>query len=385
MTIAVDLHLVTCGIVGLLSLVCLLVHLALGRGSSLAWLMAATLCVLVETLLFRYAGPSTVTAGLVAILVASAYFAASQAIGAACRLSATSRRITLCWVTLTALSLALLAFPVEPTVRYIPFQLAGILVFLDTIRRLARAPKRGVLENGMLVLGLLTVAGNIVRIPMFPALLGQPTPWAIASEDTFTLVFMPAMGLLTMCLVALVIARIVASVIGEYRHSAERDGLTELLNRRAFDALIDKPASSRGAIVMCDIDRFTAINDRFGHQAGDEVIRSFACMLSLHGDYAGRVGGEEFALLLLDTSLADAAEQAEGIRSAFDGMCHPAIGPSAQFSASFGVAAFEAGTSIRTAMRDADRALYSAKRNGRNLVTVAQGTAPLDEPLLSAA
>ena len=136
---------------------------------------------------------------------------------------------------------------------------------------------------------------------------------------------------------------------------------------------------------MCDIDRFKQINDRFGHHVGDEVIRSFACMLSEHGHHAGRVGGEEFALLLLDTGLDEAAAQAERIRSAFDSLYHPAIGPDVQLSASFGVAAFEPGSSVHAAMRSADHALYTAKHTGRNHVTVAHEEDALPAPILSAA
>ncbi|WP_267897140.1 GGDEF domain-containing protein [Alteriqipengyuania lutimaris] len=86
------------------------------------------------------------------------------------------------------------------------------------------------------------------------------------------------------------------------------------------------------------------------------------------------------------TRLEDAVAQAEQIRSDFCRLRHPAIGPAAQLSASFGVAAFGPGTSIRTAMRQADRALYAAKSSGRNRVEVAQEEQRAHpQPILSAA
>lgn len=385
MALAVDLHLTIAGAIFGLSLVSLLVHLALRRDTALGWLVAAMMCVAVEMLALRFTAHWTSGVAFIAILVPAIYFCAAQALRQGLGLGPMNHRVALGSVMLTSLSLVFLTTSLPPTLQYMPFQLAGILLFLDATLALARVRQRHTLEQGMLALGVMVLAGGIFRVPMFPALLGEPTPWAPVDAAAFEPVFIQFIGWLTTGLALLLVARIVTKVIVGYRYSAERDGLTELLNRRAFDALTDKPAPSRGAIVMCDIDRFKAINDRFGHHVGDEVIRSFACMLSLHGDFAGRVGGEEFALLLLDTTLEEAAGRAEDIRSAFDGLCHPAIGPAAQLSASFGVAAFEADTPIRQAMRNADRALYWAKQNGRNRVTVASEESSPPEPILSAA
>tara|TARA_B100000029_G_scaffold303850_1_gene296665 strand:+ start:3109 stop:4266 length:1158 start_codon:yes stop_codon:yes gene_type:complete len=383
--IAVDLHLTILGVIIGLTLVSLLVHLTLRRGSALGWMAAGLLCVSAELLVLRYGAHSGLGIAAVAMLIPAIYFCAAQAIRRGTGLPPMSRRVSVGTTVLTALSLVLLAMPIPPTLHYVPFQLASIFVFVDTILALARKRDRDALENGLVVLGFLVLTGVILRVPMFPALLDEPTPWAPFDPALFERVFIQCMGVLNTSLALLIVARIVTKVIGGYRHSSERDGLTELLNRRAFDALIDRPAACPGAIIMCDIDRFKAINDSFGHQAGDEVIRSFACMLSLQGDHSGRIGGEEFALLLLDTNLEEAAEQAEGLRSAFGSLQHPAIGPNVRVSASFGVAAFEAGTPIRAAMRRADMALYSAKQNGRNRVEIARQEAVTPPLALAAA
>lgn len=385
MSIEVDLHLTILGVIIGLILVSLLVHLALRRGSALGWMAAGLLCVSVELLVFRYGMHSRAGVAIIAVLVPAIYVCASQAIRMVANLPLSSRRVTLATVGLTALSLLLLTMPVPPTLQYVPFQLASILVFLDTTLALARKPDRHILDTGLFVLGFLVLVGVILRIPMFPTLLGEPTPWAQFDPALFERVYIQCMGVLNTGLAMLIVARIVANVIFAYRHSSERDGLTELLNRRAFDALIDRPAAAHGAIIMCDIDRFKQVNDRFGHHVGDEVIRAFADTLGRYGDHAGRVGGEEFALLLLGTGIEQAAAQAERIRQAFDSLHHPAIGADMQLSASFGVAAFDASVPARTALRNADHALYEAKRHGRNRVTIAREQSARPQPLLSAA
>ena len=385
MTIPVDLHLMILGVIVGLTLASLLVHLKLRRGSALGWLASALLFVAVELAVLRFGTHSRMGVAAISMLVPAIYFCAAQAIRQATGLPLTSNRVAIGLVVLVALSLVLLTMPVSPTLQYVPFQLASMLVFLDTTLAVARKRNRDAVENGLLVLGLFVLAGVVLRIPMFPAMLDQPTPWAPFDPALFERVFIQCMGVLTTTLALLVVARIVTRVIVGYRHSSERDGLTELLNRRAFDTLIDKSAASHGAIVMCDIDRFKEINDRFGHHVGDEVIRAFADMLGRHGEHAGRVGGEEFALLLPNTSIGQAVAEAERIRSAFASLCHPEIGGAAQLSASFGVAAFEPGMPIRTAMQNADKALYSAKQTGRNRVTIARDESSLPEPLLSAA
>ena len=385
MAVTVDLHLTILGVITGLIILSLFVHLALRRGSALGWMAAALLCVSIELVVLRYGAHLRLGVAAVAMLVPAIYFCAAQAIRKGTGLPLTGRRVLVGAAILTAMSLVLLTMPVPPTLQYVPFQLASILLFLDPTLALARKPARDTFENCLLVLGFLVLVGVILRVPMFPPLLDEPTPWAPFDPALFERVFIQCMGVLNTSLALLVVARVVTKVIAGYRHSSERDGLTELLNRRAFDALIDQPAASQGAIVMCDIDRFKTINDRFGHHVGDEVIRSFAGTLQRHADQAGRVGGEEFAILLPDTSLQDAVAEAESIRRAFESLHHPAIGTGTKLSASFGVATFAGGLSPRAAMQSADRALYSAKRTGRNRVTIAYEEDAMPDLMLSAA
>lgn len=163
---------------------------------------------------------------------------------------------------------------------------------------------------------------------------------------------------------------------------AWRDPLTGIDNRRAFDAALhlewDRARLTEHSLglLMVDIDRFKAVNDLLGHIAGDEVIRAVGKALqssaSLSSDVLARYGGEEFACLLPDTSLRKARLIAERMRAAVEALAiaHPAA-PDGVVTISVGVASVVPGddTSIEALVREADRALYTAKSDGRNRVS----------------
>lgn len=157
----------------------------------------------------------------------------------------------------------------------------------------------------------------------------------------------------------------------ELDYKARHDTLTGSLNRGAvFEEaqrfLRDQPLS----LVMLDIDFFKRINDTFGHPAGDAVIRELVKRLSevLEGQGTiGRVGGEEFTILLPDTSLQAAAAIAESIRH--NVACHTFESlPQHPVTASFGISWSAPGTAFEYAYSTADAALYEAKKQGRNRV-----------------
>ncbi len=152
------------------------------------------------------------------------------------------------------------------------------------------------------------------------------------------------------------------------------DPLTSLANRRRLDTVIEselaraerygKPLS----VIMADIDHFKRINDSCGHEVGDLVLRNFSSILRekiRQSDIAGRWGGEEFLIVLPETTLDDAVYLAEKLR--LEAQTQNYEGVSWQVSASFGVAALN-GDSWQELIRRADDALYRAKNEGRNRV-----------------
>lgn len=167
---------------------------------------------------------------------------------------------------------------------------------------------------------------------------------------------------------------------GAYAAAEERartDDLTGLKNRRAFYELGARTlehAQRYGhpvCVVMLDIDRFKRINDTWGHAAGDEAIKAVAQVIRQTvraTDISGRVGGEEFAVLLPESSAEEAAAQAERLRQAVAGLSLRQGADEIPITCSLGVAERDGESSLDRLMRRADLALYEAKVQGRNRV-----------------
>ena len=159
---------------------------------------------------------------------------------------------------------------------------------------------------------------------------------------------------------------------------ASTDGLTGVYNRRRFLELAglerERAQGGSACIALFDLDRFKLINDAHGHLAGDAVIRGAIEVIRQHcrqGDLVGRYGGEEFVLCLPDTPLPLAREIAERICTALAATAVNHDGRPIPVTASIGVAALHQGESIEQWLSRADKALYEAKRAGRNRCAVA--------------
>lgn len=187
------------------------------------------------------------------------------------------------------------------------------------------------------------------------------------------------------CAYLLVVVGFLASVLVEYQqhlsHIATEDPLTRLLNRRGLeDALHVSLARAARAgtpttAIMVDIDHFKRINDSFGHETGDQVLRAIAGVLervSRAGDVVSRIGGEEFLLILPDTSVSAARVLAERIRSAIGDRPLLVEQQRIPVTVSLGVAGSLGDVDLDTLSAEADRAMYLAKRGGRNRVAVVE-------------
>jgi diguanylate cyclase (GGDEF)-like protein len=185
------------------------------------------------------------------------------------------------------------------------------------------------------------------------------------------------------------VADICAAAIQNARHFertqqlAYLDGLTGIFNRRFFEMRIQEEIQRAGryeselSVVMLDLDHFKRLNDEFGHLLGDEVLRQMSVIFQNHlrkGDVVCRYGGEEFALLLPNTSTENAVEVAEKLRRTVETWHFPGVARPVTLSA--GIAGFpEHGNNRDEIIAAADNALYFAKQNGRNRVTSASAAA----------
>lgn len=172
-----------------------------------------------------------------------------------------------------------------------------------------------------------------------------------------------------------------ADLAAKMQRLATADPLTGIYNRRGFEDSAERAIRNAQrqrqslAVVVADIDNFKMINDRHGHNIGDRALRHFASRLERlvrRGDLIGRIGGEEFALLLVNTRAQDALEVVERIRRDIAAM--PVDGPPGLvMTASFGVTGLRPGDiSLGQLLIRADRALYRSKVDGRDRVTSAE-------------
>jgi diguanylate cyclase (GGDEF)-like protein len=166
------------------------------------------------------------------------------------------------------------------------------------------------------------------------------------------------------------------------REQSIRDPLTGLFNRRYMEEFLqseERRALRSGApigIIMFDVDHFKQLNDTHGHAAGDYVLRALAQMLIAHireGDIVCRYGGEEFIVILPGASLEITRDRAEALRKLVAEVVIDYVGrSSAGVTISLGVACFPAhGSTSEEVLQRADKALYAAKKAGRNQVVLA--------------
>ena len=189
-----------------------------------------------------------------------------------------------------------------------------------------------------------------------------------------------------------------APILGNLRNlaiaevRAATDSLTGLPNRRALDDTLKRMVAQTSraltplAALMCDLDHFKEINDRFGHGRGDDVLAAVGAALSdslRGGDFAGRYGGEEFLILLPGTGLEGAVEAAARLRASVSAIRVPVV--DRHISLSVGIAVLpDHALDAQSLERAADRALYAAKKAGRDRAEIFSATPDFVEPRVAA-
>jgi diguanylate cyclase (GGDEF)-like protein len=273
--------------------------------------------------------------------------------------------------------------PRQSLVRMMAYQLPyAIMQFVGLAIVWSSRQRRGRLD--LILMAVLAASGlQFASKPFIAHALGGwganpqaylQSNYALVSQSLGT-VFALALALLTLAILA-------RDVLVEVISKSEVDTLSGLFNRGGFTRQAELAvlgAVRQGvpvALVIADLDHFKSINDGFGHASGDRVIETFAGLLreAAAGHHAaGRIGGEEFAIILTGTNLAGARLFAEGTRSAFGTLPIDGLPADNRCTASFGVAELHPGETVADLMRRADEALYLAKNAGRDCVRVSAG------------
>jgi len=271
-----------------------------------------------------------------------------------------------------------------------PLPRHAALVLMRHGRVVAGGPigARGVVEHGRLEFGsvafeakaatLAAAATSIVAVEPVSAVQARINDYRRKLLLAAALTLALAAGLATR------LARPVARVLGDLARltrQAQTDALTNLANRRALDERLDvevehaRRLGTNLGFVIADIDNFKSINDRYGHQTGDDVLRAVARVFAdavRELDLPGRYGGEEIGVVLPGTNLNGSRNTAERIRKLVDELelTTPA-GEPIRVTASFGAACFPTHGSVEELVAAADGSLYEAKRAGKNRVVTA--------------
>lgn len=290
------------------------------------------------------------------------------------------------WIAIAAIStLSVLAIPLIFTLDYgsplrsLAYQLPYFAMHSLIVFTIFRSRRRQALDVLLMVLTAVTALLYLVR-PLIVWIVGtanapqgyMATTYAAISQSV------GAVTLIAMALVLLLV--IMRDTAAEMNIRSETDSLSGALNRRGFDAHAERllaQAQRTGAplaLVTADLDHFKAINDGFGHAAGDMVIAHFASLLrgsAAAAAIVSRLGGEEFAVLMPDATIAEGRRYAETVRTALAAAPLSGLGVDQRVTASFGVAQAMPGDTLFDLSRRADAALYRAKASGRNQVSAA--------------
>lgn len=264
--------------------------------------------------------------------------------------------------------------PNQPLRYFIGSVISGILFIIAGIRfirdRFKNSPIQFLFGLSLIFHGLF----NCLRVGLFQPPIAQSLGSLTLTPTDFILYEQ----LFISTLFALGIVMIVnESISKQLRIQADYDYLTNLFNRRVFLDLLKKNKSLSlrtkipSSLMMIDIDHFKSINDQYGHQIGDQVLADFANRVKNNlrqEDVVARMGGEEFAILLLNTNRESALQFAERLRASFEACPAKTSGGEIFYSISIGVITIDEIMSTDEALNLSDLAMYQAKRNGRNQV-----------------
>lgn len=235
--------------------------------------------------------------------------------------------------------------------------------------------RKGVLGNIFLLLFAILCATYFVRPVLVYGILDAANTADNYRNSTYDALLYGSSAICALTCGMNLLIIIGSDIIRAHQLASTRDPLTGLMNRRGLEKYvntnIDNQNPSGRAVIMADLDKFKQINDSFGHEVGDEVLKRVGSLLETITSELGavaRVGGEEFVIVLNAMDSEDSIIVAQHLRLSLAAILHPEIDPDQKITGSFGLAIMEEDESFGMAMRRADFALYEAKAAGRNCV-----------------
>lgn len=372
MTATVGLNIVIAVALGIMALICAVASLSLRRNVALAWLSGGLAVGTVQTLIISFFPDGALEFVSAMVLAPLGFLLANNAIHALTAEKRWRGHFHMAFAGSCVAAAVLFASDAPFFYQVLFVQLACTLAMVDAALRIMSRIKWRPVDTSLLISVCALALLRIARMPLLVWYFGPEVEFPGFNNSALELGLLAAESLLTLAIITLVVAAVIGDTIATFRHQSERDGLSGLLNRRAFDVVAGAAAAKGGVVIFCDIDHFKQVNDRFGHQAGDDVIRALADIIGKTGYPAGRMGGEEFALLVPGGSTQDGLDLAEMIRARFRATVHKGLPAGETISASFGVADFAPGSVPSAFFAIADTALYAAKAAGRNRVEIMQ-------------
>ena len=271
------------------------------------------------------------------------------------------------------LAVAVLAGP-DIASRLVTVNIAYGAIKLMTMMLLIGAPKRDAIDRLIIATQAIIAAQFFIR-PGLTLMMEQQIAAADYRGSLYYSILSLSVTLISIAGGLVLVGACIYDKVRSVRQSAERDGLTNLRSRRAFEndvvAMIDKAKAEDVpvALVVADLDHFKAVNDVWGHQVGDEAIAAFGKVIQStirDHDIAGRIGGEEFCIFAWNCDGEAAVAMAERVRKRLAITEVEGMGPDHRLTASFGVAGRNDGEGYGKLFARSDAALYRAKENGRN-------------------
>ncbi len=234
--------------------------------------------------------------------------------------------------------------------------------------------RRRVAMDRVLAVILMVSGAHFLLKATLAAVMGPGTTPSVYISTNYAVMSQSITAVLIVAVGLMLLAVLTLDIMAVERGRAERDSLSGLANRRGFELAvkraIHRPGKCQHAVIMCDLDHFKSINDTYGHHVGDMVIERFGALLrssAPQGAVLGRIGGEEFAVFLPNTTVEVAGLFAQALRAGTTTISIAGL-PTLTVTGSFGVADLAAPDQSDEMFRQADAALYEAKRSGRNRV-----------------